>query len=65
MMQVRSADIPDVLIFEPKIFVDKRGFFYESFNELNFKKISSLNVDFVQDKHSKSQKMFYAVCTIK
>lgn len=46
--------IPEVLILEPKVFGDARGFFFESFNELDFHKATGLNVHFVQDNHSKS-----------
>lgn len=48
--------IPEVLILEPKVFGDARGFFFESFNELDFHKATGLNVHFVQDNHSKSAK---------
>jgi dTDP-4-dehydrorhamnose 3,5-epimerase len=43
-------------LFEPKVFGDERGFFYESFNQQKFNELSGLNVQFVQDNHSKSQK---------
>jgi dTDP-4-dehydrorhamnose 3,5-epimerase len=55
-MRVEAADIPDVLIFEPKVFGDERGFFYESFNEHRFKELSGVTSLFVQDNHSKSAK---------
>jgi dTDP-4-dehydrorhamnose 3,5-epimerase len=55
-MKVTSLDIPDVLIIEPKVFEDDRGFFFESFNLNEFKKATSLDVTFVQDNHSKSTK---------
>ena len=48
--------IPDVLILEPKVFGDARGFFTESFNAETFAKITGLRPDFVQDNHSKSAK---------
>ena len=48
--------IPDVLILEPKVFGDSRGFFLESFNAQNFAKATGLNVSFVQDNHSRSAK---------
>lgn len=48
--------IPDVLIFEPKVFRDDRGFFFESFNARAFEQASGLNHQFVQDNHSKSAK---------
>ena len=53
-MKVTSLSIPDVLLIEPCVFEDARGFFFESFREDVFKKITSLNVSFVQDNHSKS-----------
>ncbi|WP_439112644.1 dTDP-4-dehydrorhamnose 3,5-epimerase [Hydrogenophaga sp.] len=46
--------IPDVLILEPKVFGDSRGFFFESFNAQNFAQATGLAVDFVQDNHSRS-----------
>lgn len=48
--------IPDVFIFEPKVFGDDRGFFYESFNEKVFSETTGLSARFVQDNHSKSSK---------
>ena len=51
---VNPTDIPDVLILEPKVFGDARGFFYESFNARDFAQVTGLNVEFVQDNHSKS-----------
>lgn len=55
-MQVIPTQIPDVLILEPKVFGDNRGFFYESFNRRNFEKVSGVTAEFVQDNHSKSAK---------
>jgi dTDP-4-dehydrorhamnose 3,5-epimerase len=55
-MQVQTTNIPEVLIFEPKVFGDDRGFFFESFNERGFNELTGLNVSFVQDNHSKSAK---------
>ena len=55
-MQAIKTNIPEVIIFEPKVFGDERGFFYESFNEKVFKQATGLNIDFVQDNHSKSAK---------
>ena len=51
-LQVTPTDIPDVLIIEPKVFGDNRGWFTESFNANDFAKASNLNTDFVQDNHS-------------
>ena len=53
-MKVTPLGIPDVLLIEPHIFEDSRGFFFESFREDIFKKETSLDVSFVQDNHSKS-----------
>jgi dTDP-4-dehydrorhamnose 3,5-epimerase len=53
-MKVTPLSIPDVLLIEPHIFEDSRGFFFESFREDIFRKETSLNVSFVQDNHSKS-----------
>jgi dTDP-4-dehydrorhamnose 3,5-epimerase len=53
-MEVTSLSIPDVLLIQPQIFEDARGFFFESFREDIFKKKTSLNVAFVQENHSKS-----------
>ncbi|EKE17961.1 MAG: dTDP-4-dehydrorhamnose 3,5-epimerase [uncultured bacterium] len=55
-MQVLATKIPEVLIIEPQVFGDERGFFYESFNHKAFQEATGLNVDFVQDNHSKSAK---------
>jgi dTDP-4-dehydrorhamnose 3,5-epimerase len=46
--------IPDVLILEPKVFGDARGFFFESFNQQDFKQVTGLDAQFVQDNHSRS-----------
>jgi dTDP-4-dehydrorhamnose 3,5-epimerase len=46
--------LPEVMILEPQVFGDARGFFFESFNALDFHKATGLNVHFVQDNHSKS-----------
>ncbi len=53
---VTPTAIPDVLILEPKVFGDARGFFYESFNARDFAQATGLAVNFVQDNHSKSSK---------
>jgi dTDP-4-dehydrorhamnose 3,5-epimerase len=53
-MQVVVANIPEVLILEPKVFGDTRGFFLESFNANTFKDCTGLDVQFVQDNHSRS-----------
>ncbi|MCZ4168924.1 dTDP-4-dehydrorhamnose 3,5-epimerase, partial [Escherichia coli] len=55
-MNVIKTEIPDVLIFEPKVFGDERGFFMESFNQKVFEEAVGRKVEFVQDNHSKSTK---------
>lgn len=55
-MNVIKTAIPDVLIFEPKVFGDERGFFFESFNHRLFEEAVGYPVNFVQDNHSKSSK---------
>ena len=55
-MNVIPTAIPDVLIIEPKVFGDERGFFFESFNRRQFADLVGRNVDFVQDNHSRSVK---------
>jgi dTDP-4-dehydrorhamnose 3,5-epimerase len=49
-----ETSLPGVLILEPKVFGDERGFFFESFNAQDFHHATGQNVDFVQDNHSKS-----------
>jgi dTDP-4-dehydrorhamnose 3,5-epimerase len=51
---VTQTDLQDVLILEPKVFGDDRGFFFESFNQRDFHQATGLNTNFVQDNHSKS-----------
>lgn len=53
-MKVTPQKIPDVLLIEPRVFGDSRGFFFESYNEKVFTGSTGLAVDFVQDNHSKS-----------
>jgi dTDP-4-dehydrorhamnose 3,5-epimerase len=53
-MKIVATAIPDVLIIEPRVFGDARGFFFESFNEQAFRAATGLNVAFVQDNHSRS-----------
>lgn len=55
-MNIIKTDIPDVLMFEPKVFGDERGFFFESFNHKLFEEAVGYPVKFVQDNHSKSSK---------
>lgn len=51
---VTPTAIPEVLVLEPKVFGDDRGFFFESFNQRDFAQLTGLNVQFVQDNHSRS-----------
>jgi dTDP-4-dehydrorhamnose 3,5-epimerase len=53
-MKATPLAIPEVILFEPKVFGDDRGFFYESFNQARFEAAVGYKVDFVQDNHSKS-----------
>ena len=53
-MKVTPTAIPDVLVLEPKVFGDDRGFFFESFNARDFEQATGLKREFVQDNHSKS-----------
>ncbi|QTN24274.1 dTDP-4-dehydrorhamnose 3,5-epimerase [Rhizobacter sp. AJA081-3] len=53
-MKITPTAIPDVLILEPKVFGDERGFFMESFNQRTFDEAVGRHVEFVQDNHSRS-----------
>ncbi|QCQ21121.1 dTDP-4-dehydrorhamnose 3,5-epimerase [Desulfoglaeba alkanexedens] len=55
-MKIVSTPIPDVLIVEPRVFSDQRGFFFESYNEKEWRRLTGLNTHFVQDNHSRSVK---------
>jgi dTDP-4-dehydrorhamnose 3,5-epimerase len=55
-MNVIATEVPEVLILEPKVFDDARGFFFESFNSQAFVQTTGLNPNFVQDNHSSSLK---------
>lgn len=55
-MHATALDIPDVIVFEPKVFGDDRGFFFESFNHRVFEEVVGRAVEFVQDNHSRSAK---------
>ncbi len=55
-MRVTPTAIADVLVIEPTVYSDARGFFFESFNERAFAEATGLNVRFVQDNHSRSVK---------
>ncbi|ARP84103.1 dTDP-4-dehydrorhamnose 3,5-epimerase [Bordetella genomosp. 9] len=53
-MKITPTAIPDVLVIEPRVFGDDRGFFFESFNRRQFAEAVGRDVDFVQDNHSRS-----------
>ena len=53
-MRAIATAIPEVLILEPRVFGDDRGFFFESYNRQAFREATGIDVDFVQDNHSKS-----------
>lgn len=55
-MQSTKLAIPDVVLIEPKVFGDERGFFFESFNQKAFNQATGQDVHFVQDNHSRSAK---------
>ena len=55
-MKITRTTIADVLVIEPRVFGDARGFFYESFNQRAFNQATGLSLNFVQDNHSRSAK---------
>lgn len=55
-MKVTPTSIPEVLVLEPQVFGDDRGFFFESFNARRFEQLTGVAANFVQDNHSKSAK---------
>ncbi len=55
-MKATRTAIPDVMVIEPKVFGDARGFFFESFNQKAFNEATGLDLNFVQDNHSRSAK---------
>ena len=55
-MKITPLDIPDVILLEPNLYEDERGFFYESFNQRDFIEATGASLNFVQDNHSKSKK---------
>lgn len=55
-MQVLPTEIPGVLLLEPRVFGDARGFFFEAYNRRAFHKATGVDVEFVQDNHSRSTK---------
>src|SRR6187549_1458296 len=52
--QATATALPEVLILEPRVFADDRGFFFESFNARDFRAATDLDTQFVQDNHSRS-----------
>lgn len=56
VLKATKLNIPDVILIEPQIFNDERGFFFESFNHQKFEKITGVKTNFVQDNHSLSQR---------
>ena len=55
-MNIIKTDLPDILIIEPRVFGDARGFFYESFNQRLWRELTGLETTFVQDNHSRSER---------
>lgn len=55
-MKATRLAIPDVVLLEPKVFGDERGFFFESYNRQAFREATGIDPDFVQDNHSRSVK---------
>ncbi|WP_423708897.1 dTDP-4-dehydrorhamnose 3,5-epimerase [Undibacterium sp. WLX3042] len=55
-MKAIPTNLPEVMIIEPKVFGDERGFFFESFNAKKFAELTGVDVEFVQDNHSLSAK---------
>jgi len=53
-MRITPTALPDVLVIEPQVFGDARGFFFESFNRRAFREATGLDLEFVQDNHSRS-----------
>lgn len=63
-MNVVATSIAGLLILEPRLFGDERGFFMESFNARTFADLTGLQVSFVQDNHSRSQRGVLRACII-
>lgn len=55
-MKATPLSIPEIILLEPNVFGDNRGFFYESYNQNKFEKAVGYSVSFVQDNHSRSEK---------
>lgn len=56
MIKVTPTELPEVLILEPKVFGDERGFFLECYNKRSFREATGLDLQFVQDNHSRSRR---------
>ncbi|WP_407646600.1 dTDP-4-dehydrorhamnose 3,5-epimerase [Caenimonas koreensis] len=56
MLKATPTRLPEVLVIEPRVFGDERGFFFESYNRAAFRQATGIDVDFVQDNHSRSAK---------
>jgi dTDP-4-dehydrorhamnose 3,5-epimerase len=57
-MNIVKTAIPEVFIFEPKVFGDARGFFFESFSQKIFDEAVGRKIEFVQDNHSNRRKVY-------
>jgi dTDP-4-dehydrorhamnose 3,5-epimerase len=55
-MKIQRAAVPEVILVEPKVFGDDRGFFFESFNRRAYEQETGLDLEFVQDNHSRSSR---------
>ena len=55
-MKTIATSIPEVILLEPRVFEDERGFFLERYNKRDFAEVTGLDVEFVQDNHSRSKK---------
>jgi dTDP-4-dehydrorhamnose 3,5-epimerase len=55
-MQVVRTDLAEVLLLEPRVFTDERGFFFEAYNRRSFQAATGVDAEFVQDNHSRSAK---------
>ncbi len=54
-MQISTTFIKDLLVIEPTVYEDNRGYFFESFNKKRFEQLTGMNIDFIQDNESKSK----------
>ena len=64
-MKFKESKLKGLFIIEPTIYLDSRGYFFESFNNKNFEENTGLKINFLQDNESKSQKMFLEGYTFK